>query len=220
MATIRQVDYCQHITQRVFPRTRGRWTEDREAQARRDGVFPARSGTNGDEPLRVHSGQVGHATMPRRSRAMEHTTNTPPAPDRRRLQTTLARVVSRFSPEQIVLFGSASRHEMTADSDVDLLVIRERLNGEPETDRKRWENACPEADRGDDGAVPRSRRPGRSRMSRPRADGRTDRRPGSPSSTLAGGETGTWDEPAPSLSTGGRPGTGRAARPRSGTGPR
>lgn len=77
--------------------------------------------------------------MPRRPRAMEHTTNTPPAPDRRRLQATLTRVVSRFSPEQIVLFGSASRHEMAADSDVDLLVIRERLNGEPVTDRKRWD---------------------------------------------------------------------------------
>ena len=37
-----------------------------------------------------------------------------------------------------MLFGSAARKEMAAGSDVDLLVIRERRNGEPETQRERW----------------------------------------------------------------------------------
>ena len=60
------------------------------------------------------------------------------APDTTRLDATVAQVVRKLAPEQIVLFGSAARKEMVADSDVDLLVIRERRNGEPETQRERW----------------------------------------------------------------------------------
>jgi predicted nucleotidyltransferase len=33
------------------------------------------------------------------------------------------RIVERFAPEKIILFGSAARGEMTPDSDVDLLII-------------------------------------------------------------------------------------------------
>jgi len=33
------------------------------------------------------------------------------------------RIVQRFHPERIILFGSAARHNATPDSDVDLLVV-------------------------------------------------------------------------------------------------
>jgi predicted nucleotidyltransferase len=33
------------------------------------------------------------------------------------------RIVDRFDPEQIILFGSAARGDATRDSDVDLLVV-------------------------------------------------------------------------------------------------
>ena len=69
---------------------------------------------------------------------MTRTPTPPTAPDRTRLDATVAQVVRKLDPEQIVLFGSAARGEMAADSDVDLLVIRERLNGEPETQREYW----------------------------------------------------------------------------------
>ena len=65
-------------------------------------------------------------------------TKTAAAADSRRLERTIAQVVKKLAPEQIILFGSAARKEMTPDSDVDLLVIRERLNGEPETQQERW----------------------------------------------------------------------------------
>jgi predicted nucleotidyltransferase len=60
------------------------------------------------------------------------------AADRKRLERTITQVVTKLAPEQIILFGSAARKEMTPDSDVDLLVILERLNGEPETQQERW----------------------------------------------------------------------------------
>ena len=59
------------------------------------------------------------------------------APDRERLQAAVALVVSRLNPDQIVLFGSAVRDEMTDDSDVDLLAITER-SASPATKRERW----------------------------------------------------------------------------------
>ena len=58
-------------------------------------------------------------------------------PDTERLHATVARVVEELSPQQIVLFGSAAREDMHPGSDIDLLVIRERLNGEPKTEQKR-----------------------------------------------------------------------------------
>ena len=39
------------------------------------------------------------------------------------IQEMVQRIVERFHPEKIVLFGSCARGEITYDSDVDLLVI-------------------------------------------------------------------------------------------------
>jgi len=39
------------------------------------------------------------------------------------IQQMVARIVERFQPDKIVLFGSCARGEITYDSDVDLLVI-------------------------------------------------------------------------------------------------
>ena len=69
---------------------------------------------------------------------MARTPTRPTAPDPTRLDATVTEVVRKLDPEQIVLFGSAARQEMAPDSDVDLLVIRARPNGEPETQRERW----------------------------------------------------------------------------------
>ena len=40
------------------------------------------------------------------------------------LQEIVRRIVRRFKPEKIILFGSAAREEMGPDSDVDLLVVK------------------------------------------------------------------------------------------------
>ena len=45
--------------------------------------------------------------------------------DSEELRTAIAAVVSGLEPDQIILFGSAARGEMTEDSDLDLLVIKE-----------------------------------------------------------------------------------------------
>ncbi len=39
------------------------------------------------------------------------------------IEGMVARIVERFRPDKIVLFGSCARGEITYDSDVDLLVI-------------------------------------------------------------------------------------------------
>lgn len=39
------------------------------------------------------------------------------------IQRITARIVKRFQPEKIILFGSRARGNITADSDVDLLVV-------------------------------------------------------------------------------------------------
>lgn len=52
-------------------------------------------------------------------------------PDSKELRTTIAAVVAQLEPDQIVLFGSAARGEMTEHSDLDLLVIKEP-SGQPE----------------------------------------------------------------------------------------
>ena len=48
---------------------------------------------------------------------------------RRWLPEMTARLVRRFSPEQVILFGSQARSQAQADSDVDLLVVLPRLEG-------------------------------------------------------------------------------------------
>jgi predicted nucleotidyltransferase len=44
-------------------------------------------------------------------------------PDGEALARVVRRIVETVQPQQIVLFGSAARGEMSADSDVDLLVV-------------------------------------------------------------------------------------------------
>ena len=44
-------------------------------------------------------------------------------PDETVVATMVDRIVDRFDPERIVLFGSVARGEVTAHSDVDLLVV-------------------------------------------------------------------------------------------------
>ena len=39
------------------------------------------------------------------------------------IQQMVLRIVERFDPERIILFGSAARGDATRDSDVDLLVV-------------------------------------------------------------------------------------------------
>lgn len=44
-------------------------------------------------------------------------------PDHALLEGVIHRIVSSVHPLRIILFGSASRHEMGPDSDLDLLVV-------------------------------------------------------------------------------------------------
>ena len=43
--------------------------------------------------------------------------------DRREIRQMVRRIVSRFRPERIILFGSHARGDAGPDSDVDLLVV-------------------------------------------------------------------------------------------------
>ena len=52
------------------------------------------------------------------------TTPTHGTPDPQRLKALVRSIVSTAAPERIVLFGSAARGDMHADSDIDLLVIK------------------------------------------------------------------------------------------------
>jgi len=45
------------------------------------------------------------------------------AATRAQIDRMVRRIVRRFAPERIILFGSHARGEATADSDVDLLVV-------------------------------------------------------------------------------------------------
>lgn len=53
------------------------------------------------------------------------TTWTPPTAEEveAKIQEMVRRVVARFDPEKIILFGSQARGDASADSDVDLLVV-------------------------------------------------------------------------------------------------
>lgn len=51
------------------------------------------------------------------------TSQKPPLITRKIIRQMVARIVERFHPDKIVLFGSCARGDITYDSDVDLLVI-------------------------------------------------------------------------------------------------
>ena len=61
------------------------------------------------------------------------------APGPERLQAAIDLVVARLRPDQIILFGSAARGEMSASSDLDLLVIRKQGPHEPAEAHEHWE---------------------------------------------------------------------------------
>ena len=85
-----------------------------------------------------------------------------------RLQRAIQTVVDRSDPDQIILFESAARGEIRADSDIDLLAVRERARHQPETWRERWQS-----DTEDELDVGVADRRGRSEASAlPRAAGR------------------------------------------------
>jgi predicted nucleotidyltransferase len=48
------------------------------------------------------------------------------------LDTMVDRIVARFQPRRVVLFGSRARGTATADSDVDLLVVLDRVSDKRE----------------------------------------------------------------------------------------
>ncbi len=61
------------------------------------------------------------------------------APSVERLDAAVRLVVGKLAPDQIILFGSAARKEMTASSDLDLLVITDEDGGRSSPTRhERW----------------------------------------------------------------------------------
>lgn len=40
------------------------------------------------------------------------------------IENIVQQIIDKYQPEKIILFGSAARGELTADSDIDLLVIK------------------------------------------------------------------------------------------------
>ncbi len=55
-------------------------------------------------------------------------------PDDNLLQEIIDRIVEAIEPERVILFGSASRGEMTRNSDIDLLVIKSNVHRGKATD--------------------------------------------------------------------------------------
>ena len=65
------------------------------------------------------------------------------APSAQRLDAAIKLIVERLAPDQIILFGSGARNEMTPSSDLDLLVIQDEDGNRPSSPRhERWE--CPD----------------------------------------------------------------------------
>ena len=62
----------------------------------------------------------------------------PTPPPMNRLLAAAEYVIDRARPDQVILFGSASRGEFRADSDFDFLVVRRPGVGTPTTDAEKW----------------------------------------------------------------------------------
>ncbi len=56
---------------------------------------------------------------------------------KQQLETIVAEIVTKYQPEKIILFGSAARGDMTSNSDIDLLIIKDGVGQTPPTDRRR-----------------------------------------------------------------------------------
>ena len=66
------------------------------------------------------------------------------APSRERLDAAVSLIVERLSPDQIILFGSGARNEMTPSSDLDVLVLKDEDGaGSQSTRHERWR--CPDS---------------------------------------------------------------------------
>ena len=71
-------------------------------------------------------------------------TTPPGAPSSERLDAAVSLIVEKLSPDQIILFGSGARNEMTPSSDLDVLVIKEEDGtGSVPTRHERWR--CPDS---------------------------------------------------------------------------
>ena len=62
----------------------------------------------------------------------------PSPPPIDRLRAAAEYVIKRAKPDQVILFGSASRGEFRADSDFDFLVVRRPAAGSRPTDAEKW----------------------------------------------------------------------------------
>lgn len=58
----------------------------------------------------------------------------PHTPALNALPTMVERIVKQFQPCQVILFGSQARAEAGPDSDVDLLIVVDHLNGQRKID--------------------------------------------------------------------------------------
>ncbi len=63
------------------------------------------------------------------------------APSSERLEAAIAMVVKELQPDQIILFGSAARNEMSDHSDLDLLVLKEHGDTRSPIHHNHW--TCP-----------------------------------------------------------------------------
>ena len=79
------------------------------------------------------------AVIPIESCAMDTRTTSGKAPIGTRVNAAVRLIIEKVNPDQIILFGSAARGEMGAESDIDLLAIKEDTRKEGGTRQKHWE---------------------------------------------------------------------------------
>ena len=54
---------------------------------------------------------------------------------KKEVQNIKQQIITKYSPEKIILFGSAARNEFSEDSDIDILVIKK-------TDKSKFDRMC------------------------------------------------------------------------------